>query len=57
MRNADLTIDEDEASDLLKEIENKLKMRQWGEVIRLEIEEKVDKRLLKFLKYRAESIG
>ena len=29
MRNADLTIDEDEASDLLKEIENKLKMRQW----------------------------
>ena len=45
MRNADLTIDEDEASDLLKEIENKLKMRQWGEVIRLEIEE-----LLKFLK-------
>ena len=50
MRNADLTIDEDEASDLLKEIENKLKMRQWGEVIRLEIEEKVDKKLLKFLK-------
>lgn len=50
MRNADLTIDEDEASDLLKEIENKLKMRQWGEVIRLEIESKVDKRLLKFLK-------
>ena len=28
MRNADLTIDEDEASDLLKEIESKLKMRQ-----------------------------
>ena len=50
MRNADLTIDEDEASDLLKEIENKLKMRQWGEVIRLEIEEKLDKKLLKFLK-------
>lgn len=25
-------------------------MRQWGEVIRLEIEEKVDKKLLKFLK-------
>lgn len=50
MRNADLTIDEDEASDLLKEIENKLKMRQWGEVIRLEIEDKADKKLLKFLK-------
>ena len=50
MRNADLTIDEDEASDLLKEIQNKLKMRQWGEVIRLEIEDMADKKLLKFLK-------
>ena len=50
MRNADLTIDEDEASDLLKEIQNKLKMRQWGEVIRLEVEDGIDKRLLKFLK-------
>lgn len=50
MRNADLTIDEDEASDLLKEIQNKLKMRQWGEVIRMEIEDKADKKLLKFLK-------
>ena len=28
MRNADLTIDEDEASDLLKEIQSKLKMRR-----------------------------
>lgn len=50
MRNADLTIDEDEASDLLKEIENKLKMRKWGEVIRLEVEDGIDKKLLKFLK-------
>lgn len=49
-RNADLTIDEDEASDLLKEIEKQLRKRQWGEVIRLEIDEKVDKRLLKILK-------
>ena len=50
MRNADLTIEEDEAEDLLKEIQKQLKMRQWGEVIRLEIEEDVDKRLLKLLK-------
>ena len=50
MRNADLSIDEDEASDLLKEIQKQLKMRQWGEVIRLEVEENVDKRLLNFLK-------
>ena len=47
MRNADLSIDEDEAEDLLKEIEQKLKKRQWGEVIRLDIEEKADKRLLR----------
>lgn len=40
MRNADLSIDEDEAEDLLKEIEQKLKKRQWGEVIRLDIEKK-----------------
>ncbi len=50
MRNADLTIDEDEAEDLLKEIEKQLKKRQWGEVIRLEVEEGMDKRLLKILK-------
>lgn len=50
MRNADLTIDEEEASDLLKEIQNKLKMRQWGEVIRLEVEKNIDKKLLRFLK-------
>lgn len=49
MRNADLTIDEDEAADLLKEIQKQLKKRQWGEAIRLEVEEKIDKRLLKIL--------
>lgn len=50
MRNADLSIDEDEASDLLKEIQKQLKMRQWGEVIRLEVEGKINKKLLNFLK-------
>ncbi len=50
MRNADLTIDEEEAEDLLEEIEKQLKKRQWGEVIRLEVEEKADKRLLKILR-------
>nr|WP_288825677.1 RNA degradosome polyphosphate kinase [uncultured Clostridium sp.] len=50
MRNADLTIDEEEAVDLLEEIEKQLKKRQWGEAIRLEVEEKMDKRLLKILK-------
>ncbi|MCD7743925.1 MAG: RNA degradosome polyphosphate kinase [Lachnospiraceae bacterium] len=50
MRNADLTIDEDDASDLLKEIQKQLKKRQWGEVIRLEIEDRMDPKLLKILK-------
>ncbi len=54
MRNADLTIDEEEAVDLLEEIQKQLKRRQWGEVIRLEIEEKVDKRLLKILRKELE---
>ena len=49
MRNADLTIDEDEAADLLKEIQKQLKKRQWGEVIRLEVEDKIDGRLLDIL--------
>ncbi len=49
MRNADLSFDEDEASDLLKEIQKQLKKRQWGEVIRLEVEDKMDKRLLAML--------
>ena len=50
MRNADLPIDEDEAEDLLKEIEKQLKKRQWGEVIKFEYEDKMDKRLVKYLK-------
>ena len=50
MRNADLSIDEDEAADLLNEIEKQLKKRQWGEAIRLEVEDNIDKRLLKTLR-------
>lgn len=50
MRNADLAIDEDEAADLLIEIEKQLKKRQWGEAIRLEVEDNIDKRLLKTLR-------
>ena len=50
MRNADLSIDEDDAEDLLKEIEKSLKMRQWGEVIKFEYEERMDSRLEKYLK-------
>ena len=50
MRNADLTIDEEEAADLLKEIEKQIKRRQWGEVIRLEVADDIDPGLMEILK-------
>jgi len=49
MRNADLDIDEDEAEDLLKVIEEQVRMRQWGEIIRLEVDEHINPRLLSWL--------
>ncbi len=48
-RNADLSIDEDEAEDLLKEIEKQIKRRQWGQAIRLEVPSGIDKKLLKII--------
>lgn len=42
IRNADMSIDEAETSDLLEEIQKKLYQRQWGEVIRLEIRSDFD---------------
>lgn len=50
MRNADLTIEEEEAEDLLKEIEKQIKKRQWGEAIRLEVQSDIDKKLQSRLK-------
>ena len=50
MRNADLSIDEEEAADLLKEIEKQVKKRQWGEVIRLEVADDIDPGLMEILK-------
>lgn len=49
MRNADLSIEEDEAEDLLKEIEKQLKRRQWGQAIRLEVEDGIHEKLLEFI--------
>lgn len=57
MRNADLAIDEDDAADLLKEIEKQIKKRAWGEVIKLEVEADMDKRLLKELKKQLQVSG
>ncbi|MCR4689729.1 MAG: RNA degradosome polyphosphate kinase [Lachnospiraceae bacterium] len=54
MRNADLLIDEDEAADLLAEIEKQLKQRQRGNAIRLEVEDGIHKKLLRFLKEELE---
>ncbi len=48
-RNADLSIDEDEAEDLLKEIEKQIKKRQWGQAIRLEVAKGIDNKLLKLI--------
>lgn len=36
-RNADMTLDEEGAEDLLEEIEKELKKRRWGAAVRLEI--------------------
>ncbi|PYI57559.1 polyphosphate kinase 1 [Paenibacillus flagellatus] len=36
-RNADLTLDEEGAEDLLEEIEKELKRRRWGSPVRLEV--------------------
>lgn len=49
MRNADLDIDEDEAEDLLQEIEEQVRLRRWGEIIRLEVNDGIDGRLLKYI--------
>ena len=49
MRNADLDIDEDEAEDLLKEIEAQVRRRRFGEIIRLEVQDDIDSDLLHYI--------
>jgi polyphosphate kinase len=48
-RNADQGLDEEGAEDLLLAIEQFIKKRKWGSVIRLEIEEGIDPLLFKIL--------
>ena len=50
MRNSDMSIDEEEAEDLLQTIEKQLKQRAWGEALMLQVQSTVDKRILKYLK-------
>lgn len=49
-RNADLTIHEEGARDLLREIEKELKKRKWGSAVRLEMQDgKMSNKVLAFL--------
>ncbi|GGF16760.1 polyphosphate kinase [Halobacillus andaensis] len=49
-RNADMTIHEEGARDLLREIEKELKKRKWGAAVRLEVRKgKLDDKMVRFL--------
>jgi len=49
-RDSDLVYQEEEANNLLREIEKSVKRRKWGQAIRLEITRDTDDNLVKFLK-------
>ena len=53
-RNADMTLDEEGAEDLLEAIEESLKQRKWGKAVRLEIEKGMDGKLLAILERELE---
>ncbi|WP_158735084.1 RNA degradosome polyphosphate kinase [Alteribacillus sp. YIM 98480] len=54
-RNADLTIHEEGARDLLSEIEKELKKRKWGAAVRLEYQEGLmDSEMLEYLTFELE---
>ncbi|MBN1447137.1 MAG: polyphosphate kinase 1 [Bacteroidetes bacterium] len=48
-RNADLDIADDEASDLLKTIEEQIRRRRWGAVVRLEVDHDMPKPICRML--------
>lgn len=49
-RKGDVELREEESDDLMKDIEQLIKKRKWGEVVRLEIDAGVDRRLLAILR-------
>ncbi len=49
-RDADLSIEEDDVSDLLSEIEQQVKQRQWGLPVRLELSRKSSREIRTFIK-------
>lgn len=50
LRNADISIDDDDAADLLHKIEDKLKLRPWGEAIKLDVFSGIDEDIVSILK-------
>ena len=53
-KNAAMHVDEEEAEDLLETIEESLKQRKWGEVIRLEIESQAPREVVTILEEELE---
>lgn len=53
-RNADLGVDEEGAEDLLEAIEQSIQKRKWGNVVRLEVDKGLSRRLLNVLKEEME---
>lgn len=49
IRDMDLDVAEEDTSDLLKDVQQQLKLREHGNVIRLEVENTISKKLLKRL--------
>ncbi len=49
IRNADIEIQEDEAGDLINSIEESIKMRRFGTVVRLKVEETMPQRIIDIL--------
>ena len=49
IRNADLTIEEEEAEELLREIENSIKQRKWGQAVKLEVTNRAEDDLCSYL--------
>lgn len=53
-RNADIEIEEEEADDFMELLEEGLKLRRKGEIVRLEIGDEADEDLLEFLNHHIE---
>lgn len=54
IRNADLTLEEEDAEDLLHAIEKSLKERQWGRAVKLEVSSGMDSAMVKMLRRELE---